>query len=574
MLTITLDTRVLTKYYFTQEKIVQHHIDSFNKFLETGLQKIIDEQKIIETDIEGTYLKLGNIRVEYPVVKEADGAIEKLYPNEARLRNLSYSAPLYLEMTVVKEGQETQEEPIEANIGQLPIMLKSGVCNLIGMTDEEKILNGEDPLDCGGYFIVGGTERVVMTLEDLAPNKILTEYGERYGDKIEVSKVFSQKKGYRALVVVERGRKSLLEVSFPSITGRLNFITLIRALGIVTDQDIVTAVSSDPEIVKFMLENLDEAEVETMQAAIEKIGMRVAAGQAREYQIKRANYVLDRYLLPHLGDRPEDRISKANFLARMAESCFELALGKRSEDDKDHYSNKRLKLAGDLMEDLFRVSFNKLSRDIKYQLERASMRNRELNVATIVRADVLTDRLQHPLATGNWVGGRTGVSQLLDRNDHISTLSHLRRVISPLSRAQPHFEARDLHPTQWGRLCPSETPEGPNCGLVKNFAEMVELSTGVDDTDPIKQALYNLGVEKFQFIQPEIIEVEYDSAEKEEFESEFEEKVIGIKKTEGEFSEEGAAIPEIEETHTTVERDDDTDDDFLGGIDYDGGIEE
>ncbi len=573
MLTITLDTRVLTKYYFTQDKIVQHHIDSFNKFLDTGLQKIIDEQQIIETDIEGTYLKLGRIRVENPVVSEADGATNRLFPNEARLRNLSYSAPLYLEMSVVKEGQETQDEPIEAKIGQLPIMLKSKVCNLIGMSDDEKISNGEDPLDCGGYFIVGGTERVVMTLEDLAPNKILTEYGERYGDKIEVAKVFSQKKGYRALVVVERGRKSLLEVSFPSITGRLNFITLIRALGIVTDQDVVTAVSSDPEIVKFMLENLDEAEVDTMQDAIEKIGMRVAAGQAREYQIKRANYVLDRYLLPHLGDKPEDRISKANFLARMAESCFELALGKRNEDDKDHYSNKRLKLAGDLMEDLFRVSFNKLSRDIKYQLERASMRNRELNVATIVRADVLTDRLQHPLATGNWVGGRTGVSQLLDRNDHISTLSHLRRVISPLSRAQPHFEARDLHPTQWGRLCPSETPEGPNCGLVKNFAEMVELSTGVDDTDPIKQALYNLGVEKFQFIQPEIIEVEYDSAEKEEFESEFEEKAIGIKKTEGEFSEEEEAVSETHAAPAEKEHDD-MDDDFLGGIDYDGGIDE
>jgi DNA-directed RNA polymerase subunit B" len=188
----------------------------------------------------------------------------------------------------------------------------------------------------------------------------------------------------------------------------------------------------------------------------------------------------------------------------MAESCFELALGKRSEDDKDHYANKRLKLAGDLMEDLFRVSFNRLARDIKYQLERANMRNRELNVATIVRADVLTDRLQHPLATGNWVGGRTGVSQLLDRNDYISTLSHLRRVISPLSRAQPHFEARDLHATQWGRLCPSETPEGPNCGLVKNFAEMVELSTGIEETEGIKKILYDLNVERVVVKVPEI----------------------------------------------------------------------
>jgi DNA-directed RNA polymerase subunit B" len=133
------------------------------------------------------------------------------------------------------------------------------------------------------------------------------------------------------------------------------------------------------------------------------------------------------------------------------------------------------------------------------------MRNRELNVATLVRADVLTDRLQHPLATGNWVGGRSGVSQLLDRTDYISTLSHLRRVISPLSRAQPHFEARDLHPTQWGRLCPSETPEGPNCGLVKNFAQMVELSTGAEDADSIKNILHGIGVAPVELYVPEKI---------------------------------------------------------------------
>lgn len=492
----------MSQAYFTRDKIVQHHIDSFNKFIDYGLQKIIDEQKVIETDIEDTYLRLGKIRVEHPVVKEADGAIEKLYPNEGRLRNLSYSGPLYLEMGVVKDG--VGSEMMEAKIGQLPIMIKSKICNLPGLSDAEKIRYGEDPLDPGGYFIIGGTERVVMTLEDLAPNKILVEYGERYGDIIEVAKVFSQKRGYRALVIVERGRKSLLEVSFPSISGRVFFITLMRALGIITDEDIVNAVSSDPEIIKFMLENLEEAEVETQEEAIEKIGARVAAGQAKEYQIKRANYVIDRYLFPHLGNDTKDRISKAHFLARMAESCFELALGKRSEDDKDHYANKRLKLAGDLMEDLFRVSFNRLARDIKYQLERANMRNRELNVATIVRADVLTDRLQHPLATGNWVGGRTGVSQLLDRNDYISTLSHLRRVISPLSRAQPHFEARDLHATQWGRLCPSETPEGPNCGLVKNFAEMVELSTGIEEIDSMKKILHDLNVDRVVVKVPEI----------------------------------------------------------------------
>ncbi|MCM1986493.1 DNA-directed RNA polymerase subunit B'' [Methanococcoides seepicolus] len=500
---IALDTSVLSEAYFTKDKIVQHHIDSYDKFVKHGLQKIINEQGIIETDLEDIYVKLGKIRVEHPVVKEADGAIEKLYPNEARLRNLSYSAPLFLEMSVVQNGEEG--EPREAKVGQLPVMIKSEICNLVGISDAEMIQHGEDPLDPGGYFIVNGTERVVMTLEDLAPNKILTELGERYGDSIEVSKVFSQRRGYRALVVVERGRKSLLEISFPSISGRVNFITLMRALGVETDEDVAKIVSTDPEIMKFMFENLEEAEVFTIEDAIEKIGGRVASGQAREYQMKRANYVIDRYLLPHLGNDPADRIPKAHFLGRMAESCFELALKRRSDDDKDHYSNKRLKLTGDLMEDLFRVAFNRLARDVKYQLERANMRNRELNVATLVRADVLTDRLQHPLATGNWVGGRSGVSQLLDRTDYISTLSHLRRVISPLSRAQPHFEARDLHPTQWGRLCPSETPEGPNCGLVKNFAQMVELSTGIEDKEVVKNIIYGLGVTPVEIYVPEII---------------------------------------------------------------------
>jgi len=498
-----LNREILSRAYFTRDKIVRHHIDSFNDFLDYGMQKVITEQGVIETDIEDTYVKLGAIRVGKPLAKEADGAQDVLYPNDARLRDITYSAPIHLEMTIVQG--DVENEPMEAIIGQLPMMLMSKNCNLVDMTHNEMIVVGEDPLDPGGYFIVNGTERVLMTLEDLAPNKILVEFEERYGDRIEVAKVFSERRGYRALAVVERGRKSIIEVSFPSISGRLAFVTLMRALGIETDEDIVNTVSYDPEVVKFMMENLEEAEAHTCEEAVEKVGGRVAAGQTGEYQIKRANYVIDRYLLPHLGNEPGHRIVKAQYLGRMAEACFELALGRRTRDDKDHYSNKRLKLSGNLMEDLFRVSFNRLARDIKYQLERANMRNRDLNVITVVRADVLTERLGHPLATGNWVGGRAGVSQLLDRIDYMASLSHLRRVISPLSRAQPHFEARDLHPTQWGRICPSETPEGPNCGLVKNFAQMVEVSTDVFDVKGLKQTLYNLNVEH---VAPHIMNLE------------------------------------------------------------------
>ena len=100
----------------------------------------------------------------------------------------------------------------------------------------------------------------------------------------------------------------------------------------------------------------------------------------------------------------------------------------------------------------------------------------------------------HALATGNWVGGRSGVSQLLDRTTYIAALSHMRRVTSPLVRSQPHFEARDLHPTHWGRLCPNETPEGQNCGLVKNAAQMIDVSEEVPEDD-VKELLVEAGVD-------------------------------------------------------------------------------
>ncbi len=505
----------MSRAYFSREHVARHQLDSYNNFLLHNLQKVVDEQRKIETDIEtrgkgreAVWVELGTIEVKKPLVREADGSQSELFPSEARLRNLTYAAPIQLDMTLV-QGDERQEGII-TTIGQLPVMIGSAACNLYGMNDDERTAQGEDPLDPGGYFIVNGTERVLMTLEDLASNKIMTEFTERYNERIYVAKVFSQYRGYRALVIVERNRKNLLEVSFPSVAGHLRFIDLMRALGLPGDHDIVEAVSTDEEILTFMMQNLEESECDTVEEGVMYVGKKLAPNQTRDYQRKRAEFVLDNYLLPHLnyllpiGLKEEDpgyrqtveevRLAKAHFLGRMAEACFDLVLDRRRTDDKDHYSNKRLKLAGDLMEDLFRISLNRLTRDVKYQLERASMRHRDLSISTAVRADVLTERLLHPLATGNWVGGRTGVSQLLDRVDHMAVLSHLRRVISPLSRSQPHFEARDLHPTQWGRICPSETPEGPNCGLVKNFAQMVEISKGVLDEEEVKNILFDSGV--------------------------------------------------------------------------------
>lgn len=490
-----IETKPIMRAFLKKRELVRQHIDSYNDFIENRLQEIVNDTGKIETDI-GVEVRLGKITVEKAEVIEADGSKNRLKPVEARLRNMSYFSPIYLEMTLKKVDQEGETETVK--IGMLPTMLKSKICNLYGLGDAELVKASEDPLDPGGYFIVNGSERALVIIEDLAPNKIMLEHNEKYTKVTEVAKVFSKKSGFRVLVTVERDKDGLIGVSFPSVPGEIPFIILMRALGLENDLEIVSTISDDPEIVQSILENLEEyLDVKTTQDAIEIIGKKVAAGQTREYRLKRAEQVIDRYLLPHIGVEPEDRIRKAHYLGRMVIRVLEMALGKRGPDDKDHYANKRLRLAGDLMEDLFRVAFYNLTRDIKYQLERAVVRGKEPSVQTAVRADVLTERIRHALATGNWVGGRAGVSQLLDRTNYLSVVSHLRRVISPLSRSQPHFEARDLHPTQWGKICPSETPEGPNCGLVKNLALACEFSTGFDEL-LIENVLYDLGVKQIR----------------------------------------------------------------------------
>ena len=146
-----------------------------------------------------------------------------------------------------------------------------------------------------------------------------------------------------------------------------------------------------------------------------------------------------------------------------------------------------------MLADLFRTAFRNLVRDMKYQLERSGQKRGLNAVAAAIRPGIISDKLNNAIATGNWGRGRVGVTQLLDRTNYLSTISHLRRVQSPLSRTQPNFEARDLHSTHFGRICPAETPEGSNCGLVKNLALSAIISQNVP-SEEVVETLYNSGV--------------------------------------------------------------------------------
>ena len=495
--------------FFDQYGLVGQHLDSFNRFIREELQQVVDSVGKLTPKIEGYVVELGDIHVDEPSIREADGSEHKLYPNEARIRNLTYASKLHLDMTPVrKEGSvSTRLETMRIYIGDLPIMLRSEKCHLHGLSDEELIKHGEDPKDPGGYFIINGSERVLVTQEDLAPNRILIEEASKSSSYTHIAKVFSTSRGFRAPVTIERKRTGELRVSFPSVPGKIPLAILLKALGLEKDIDIVDVISDDDEIRNELIVTIEqsqpinaptgEEEESTRSNALDFIGKRVAVGQTKEYRLARAEKVLDRYLLPHIGTEEDSRLQKAYYLGQMVERLLELVLGKRSPDDKDHYANKRLKLSGDLLMSLFRVALYSLTRDIKYQLERTAVRGRKPNIRTAVRADVITQRLKHALATGNWVGGKAGVSQLLDRTNYISSLSHLRRVVSPLSRSQPHFEARDLHSTHWGKICPNETPEGPNCGLVKNIAMMAYISVGTEE-ESVESALKKAEVEPIE----------------------------------------------------------------------------
>ena len=480
-----------------REGIARQHLNSFDEFLERGLQSIIDEVGHIEIEnAEYPYkIQLGKVKLQQPRMMELDGSITHITPAEARLRNVSYSAPIMMEASVVEDGKILESRFV--HIGDIPVMARSNACILHNFSTQKLIEHGEDPNDPGGYFIINGSERVIVGLEDLSYNKIIVDKEKIGGNDVYKAKVYSSIVGYRAKLELVMKNDGLIVARIPGSPVDIPVVTLMRALGLESDREIAAAVSLVESIQNELEASFEKAaEVQTTKDAIVYISKRIAPGMLEEFQIKRAETLLDWGLLPHLGKHQENRREKSQFLGEAACKLIELKLGWISPDDKDHYGNKVIKFAGQMLADLFRTAFRNLVRDMKYQLERSGQKRGINAVAAAIRPGIVSDKLNNAIATGNWGRGRVGVTQLLDRTNYLSTISHLRRIQSPLSRTQPNFEARDLHPTHFGRICPSETPEGSNCGLVKNLALSAIISVNVSPEEIIEK-LYDLGTVHF-----------------------------------------------------------------------------
>ena len=495
---LSYDTWPIFKAMLEDIGLARQHLDSYDTFLEHGLQEVINAFKGFEIDTpKGRYeVRFGRIRIGRPRVIEHDGThVEDVRPSLCRLRGLTYAAPLMLEFHIYRDGHHVDTR--EIYIGDLPVMLKSKACVLSKMSADQLIEAGEDPDDPGGYFIINGSERVIVSLEDLASNTILTGIEKSGGVTKYVAKILSVKEILRTQVTVTL-RKGEVSVEIPWVPTSLPFIVLMRALGFEKDEEIALAVSRNEKILEAIAPSFDKApRIDTVEEAILYIGNRAAFGASREFRMKRVEYIMDNYLFPHIGTSPEDRKKKGYFLAEMVRRVAELSLGLREPDDRDHYANKRLRLAGPLIAQVFAKAFKRMIKDLKYQLERRFTGRFELAIEAVIRPSYVTSRLYKALATGTWSLRTTGVTQLLDRTNFLSTLSHLRRVQSPLSRTRPQFEARELHASHLGRICPVESPEGQNIGLVKNLA-LTAIVSRERPFELIYEVLLSLGLVKLE----------------------------------------------------------------------------
>ncbi|MAH47818.1 DNA-directed RNA polymerase subunit B [Candidatus Pacearchaeota archaeon] len=460
---------VLVKEYLKNHSLVESNIRSFNDFIENRMQEIINElnENISHEDFE---INLGKIIVDKPNIVEADGSTKIITPAEARLRNLTYSAPIRMEITITYAGQT---ETAEVQLGKIPIIVKSKACNLDGMGEEELIKNYIDPKDTGGYFIVNGNERVMVMAEDLASNQTFIEHQKT--KKRIMLRLFSQRGAYKIPISLVENNEGILEASFSRFRD-IPAIVLLKALGLTSDAEISKLIGkqTDSLIVNFY----EFAELGDPDAALMLIAEKSSLQGTAKEMLDRVKQRIDSYFLPHIGLKKEDRLEKAKSLCKFIKQFY--VAKEHPEDsmtDKDHYANKRVRLSGDLLADLFRVNLNILLREIQHSLQKTVKRRKFYSIKTIAKSTLFSRRIESAIATGSWIGERSGVTQNMDKTNYLAILSQLLRVSSSLPGEQENFAARTLHPTHYGRFCPIETPEGTEIGLRKNLALLSRIST-------------------------------------------------------------------------------------------------
>lgn len=551
----THDAWELIKSYFQDKGLSTQQLKSFDTFITHTMQGIIDEQpdlvikhqhdqscqKISETCEREFKMVFQQAWLSMPMIVDADQNTRLVYPNECRLRKFTYASNVHVDVSVNETirdfitgdviTQQIVEYPKQF-LGKIPIMLKSTYCALFGENEMDLCGLGECPYDQGGYFIVNGSEKVIISQERQATNHVYVfraPHGSKYSVTAEIrSKPVNSKMAAAGLYVKMRsdsscigGEFGVITISMPKLVDPdLPLFVLFRSLGIITDREILEYIVYDIEndqknddMMNALKPSLLQAsEFRTQTEAIEYIGSRstlAAQGinsskQNREAYAKR---ILCNYLLPHMGNDSSKSRDKAFFLGYMVYRLLLVALGRKEQDERDHFGNKRLELSGTLLSKLFRMLYNDLRNDASTKMQRLISQGKSVEPIQCIDDKKITNGLRYSLLTGNWgkqeqnTSVQLGVSQMLQRLTYASTLSQLRRINAESGKESKTAKLRQLHNTQWGVICPSETPEGHTCGLIKNLSLMTHVSIG-NESELVFNALEFFNLEPLSEICP------------------------------------------------------------------------
>lgn len=490
--------------------LIKQHTDSFNYFINVDIKKITRANELVTSDADPSfYLKYLSISVGRPDVEESFNVSKPVSPHECRLRDMTYSAPITVDIEYTRGHQRVIRKGLP--IGRMPIMLRSSNCILTGKSPKELAKLNECPLDPGGYFVVRGTEKVILIQEQLSKNRMIVEADRKGNIGCSVTSSTHEKKS-RTNLVMKAGKYYLKHNSF---SEDIPVVVVFKAMGMTADQEIVQLVGSNEEILSYFAPSIEECanlKIFTQLQALEYVGGKARStrtwGRPRS-KVDEASDVLSTIVLAHVPVNNFYYRLKCVYLALMLRRVILAQEDTIRVDDRDYYGNKRLELAGQLLSLLFEDLFKKFNAELKKIADQTIPRQRaaQFDIVRHMRQDQITNGLVSAISTGNWSVkrfkmDRAGVTQVLSRLSFISALGMMTRISSQFEKTRKVSGPRSLQPSQWGMLCPSDTPEGEACGLVKNLALMTHITTDQEE-EPIKRLAFNLGVEAIDFLSGE-----------------------------------------------------------------------
>ncbi|KAJ2021396.1 DNA-directed RNA polymerase III complex subunit Rpc2 [Coemansia sp. S680] len=493
--------------------LVKQHIDSFNYFIEVDLKKIVKANEMVTSDVDPAfYLKYTGIRVGMPERLDPDAANRSITPHECRLRDMTYAAPVAVDIEYTRGKSRVIRKGVV--IGRMPIMLRSARCVLAGRTDAEMAKMKECPLDPGGYFVVRGTEKVILVQEQMSKNRIIVQPDNKGFMAANVTSNTHERKT-KTYVFIKNGRLYLKQ---NMIGEDMPLVVAMRAMGLTSDRAIAELIAGeDPLFLDLLLPTLEEgaaSKLFTQRAALDYIGSKVKGmgrrpGAARRAPHEDALDVLSNTVLAHVPVNGGDFRAKCVYVAMMARRVLQAVNRENMTDDLDYLGNKRLELAGQLIALLFEDLFKRFNSDLKLNVDKVLKKPNVANAFDVYNqlqchGDLITQGLTRAISTGNWSlkrfkMDRAGVTHILSRLSYISALGMMTRISSQFEKTRKVSGPRALQPSQWGMLCPADTPEGELCGLVKNLALMTHITTD-DEEEPIRRVAYALGVEDVSLI--------------------------------------------------------------------------